>query len=70
MRIEINCGTCKHAAADPDGLYCAHPKSFEAASPFGQGVQLARTNSGVCGHEAKLYEKCECTRKYCPRHGR
>lgn len=62
------CLTCKSSAADPDGAYCGHPKSIEASAGYGQGITLARSDRGVCGPDAKLYEKCTCTNKHCPRH--
>jgi len=69
MSASDRCGTCKHSAADPDGLYCGHEKSIAATKGFGQGIVLARSKVGVCGTEGKLYERCACTRKGCPRHG-
>jgi hypothetical protein len=64
----LNCGTCKHSGADPDGMYCGHKKSFDKSAGYGQGTALARSTEGVCGPDASLYEKCLCKRKGCPRH--
>jgi len=63
------CLTCKHSAADPDGAFCGHPKSFKMTI-YGQGITLARSVSGVCGPSAKLFEKCTCHDRYCMRHQR
>lgn len=64
------CLTCKHSGADPDSAYCGHVLSLAATNGYGQGISLARSNRGVCKPQAKLYEKCTCKDKYCPRHQR
>lgn len=61
------CLTCKHSAADPGGAFCGHPESFKG-NIFGQGITKARSSTGVCGPDAKLYEQCLCEKKHCPRH--
>lgn len=69
-QLTPSCYTCKHSASDPDDIYCGHEKSLKVSSGFGQGLERARSSEGVCGPKGKLYEKCTCRHRYCPRHGK
>jgi len=55
-RRDVKCRDCRFLAYDMDGNYCGSPESFESASPFGQGLTLARSDNGVCGKDGRLWQ--------------
>ncbi len=65
VNSERDCNVCKYAGCDPDGPYCAHPKSFEQTM-FGRGFNMMRnatlhTSTAVCGPDGKLFEPKEAS---------
>jgi len=50
----IDCRGCKYCFMEPDDdLCCGHPNY----GTWGKYVRVARDLDGICGPEAKLYEK-------------
>lgn len=43
------CLVCKHAASDPDGVYCAHKESLAVSAGYGRSIGYARESicSGI-----------------------
>lgn len=42
-------GVCKHATYDMDGVYCAHPKSFELVPCFGASTNYMSLSGNCTG---------------------
>lgn len=60
-QVEADCRTCKHAGADPDGPYCAHP---EVLKKFPSGLNLAsqstpRWQEDECGKAGRWWAQKE-----------
>lgn len=57
---ERTCRTCKHAGADPDGPYCAHPQVLDK-HPYGRALHDVPGVPGFCSlsdqPKLKLWEE-------------
>ncbi len=49
-----SCQGCKFAGSDPDGGYCALPKSLEVSSGFGRSWDAARRDPEICNNGEKF----------------